>query len=155
MQSYNAKFKNFKLSFSTLIFAFLITWYVVENLKTFPYYLTYFNQLAGGPAGGHKYVVDSNLDWGQDLKRLGMWVEKNKIKNIQIDYFGWADQAYYLSSNYIWLTSMQKPQPGWFAVSATYLMNHINDDYAWLKDKKPDAIIGNSIFIYNISDRPL
>ena len=48
----------------------LLGWYLFENLKTFPYYLTYFNQVAGGPKGGYLYVVDSNVDWGQDAKRL-------------------------------------------------------------------------------------
>ena len=128
----------------------LLAWYIFANLRVFPYYLTYFNELAGGPSGGHNYVVDSNLDWGQDLKRLAMWTRKNKIENLQLDYFGWADQAYYLGNNFIWLTSKQRPAPGYFAVSATYLMNNIHGDYSWLADKTPATIIGNSIFVYKI-----
>ena len=128
----------------------LLAWYIFANLRVFPYYLTYFNELAGGPSGGHNYVVDSNLDWGQDLKRLAMWTRKNKIENLQLDYFGWADQAYYLGNNFIWLTSKQRPAPGYFAVSATYLMNNIHGDYGWLADKTPATIIGNSIFVYKI-----
>ena len=150
VQNYSSKFKNFTVSFSILIFTFLIGWYVWENIKTFPYYLTYFNELAGGPTDGHRYVVDSNLDWGQDLKRLGIWVKENNVKNLQLDYFGWADQSYYLDGHFTWVTSKQHPKPGYFAVSATYLMNNIHGDYAWLADQKPVTVIGNSIFVYHL-----
>ena len=40
-----------------------------------PHYLAYFNELAGGPANGFKELVDSNLDWGQDLKNLKLWLD--------------------------------------------------------------------------------
>src|SRR3989344_1312695 len=70
--------------------------YLFENLKIFPSYLTYFNQTVGGSKNGHLYVVDSNIDWGQDAKRLADWVDKNKITKISLDYFGWADAGYYL-----------------------------------------------------------
>jgi len=56
-----------------LIFAVLLIWYAVSSLSIFPYYLTYFTELVGGAKNGHIYVTDSNLDWGQDLKRLAKW----------------------------------------------------------------------------------
>jgi hypothetical protein len=140
---------------------------VVENLKTFPLYLTYFNQAAGGPSGGYRYVTDSNLDWGQDLIRFSDWVKKNNIPKIELDYFGWADQSYYLGSRFEWLWSKKylnaedfkakNKSDGWLAVSVTYLQesegpkeypNHPN--YLWLKSYQPVTIIGHSIFIYRI-----
>jgi hypothetical protein len=171
MQNDNAKFKKFnpRFSFSILIFTFciLLGWYVVENLKTFPLYLTYFNQAAGGPSGGYRYVTDSNLDWGQDLIRFSDWVKKNNIPKIELDYFGWADQSYYLGSRFEWLWSKKylnaedfkakNKSDGWLAVSVTYLQesegpkeypNHPN--YLWLKSYQPVTIIGHSIFIYRI-----
>jgi hypothetical protein len=33
----------------------------------YPHQLAYFNELAGGPRNGHKYLLGSSLDWGQDL----------------------------------------------------------------------------------------
>jgi len=48
----------------------LAVWVVVEAALYAPQYIPYFNQLARGPAGGSRYLIDSNLDWGQDLKRL-------------------------------------------------------------------------------------
>ncbi len=48
----------------------LVTWLVVSVLLVHPHYLAYFNALAGGPARGREWFVDSNLEWGQDLPIL-------------------------------------------------------------------------------------
>lgn len=145
----------------------LLGWYIFETVKTHPYYLTYFNQIAGGPAGGHRYVVDSNLDWGQDLKRFSNWVRDNDISKIEFDYFGWADPYYYLRDRYIWTNSTKyrdandfkarNQSDGWLAVSATFLQGSQGPydmpkdvNYLWLNSHKPVTVIGNSIFIYRI-----
>ena len=137
-------------------------WLLAETIMVFPYYLTYFNEFAGGPAGGHRYVVDSNLDWGQDLKRLADWVETNNVKKISLDYFGWADQTYYLEDKLIWIRNGQytnandflrdNPNGGFIAVSATYYQQSIASDknYVWLTDHQPVTVIGNSIFVWHI-----
>ncbi len=147
-----------------LILASLLGWYLYENLSVYPYYLTYFNQFAGGSAGGYRYVVDSNLDWGQDAKRLSEWVDANNIQKIHLDYFGWADAGYYLKNKYIWMSSSQfknasdflkaEPNGGYIAVSASFLMGSrgdMNANYIWLDDYKPVTVIGNSIFVWYIS----
>lgn len=62
----------------------------------FPHYLAYFNELAGGPLNGWRSLVDSNIDWGQDLKGLKSWVETAQLKEpIYLCYFGTADPRYY------------------------------------------------------------
>jgi hypothetical protein len=47
------------------------------SLGVRPHYLAYFNPLAGGPDGGHRFLVDSSLDWGQGLPSLKAWLGKN------------------------------------------------------------------------------
>ena len=150
-----------------LLLTTLLGWYTIENLKTWPHYLAYFNQTVGGSSGGYKYVVDSNLDWGQDLKRFGQWVRKNDIPKIELDYFGWADPAYYLGSTYERLDSqkyknaedfrVRNQTNGWLAVSATFLQGSQGPsdqykpiNYLWLKNHQPITTIGHSIFIYRI-----
>lgn len=141
----------------------MCAWLLVETLMIFPYYLTYFNQVAGGPAGGHKYVVDSNLDWGQDLKRLADWVDANNIQKISLDYFGWADQSYYLGNKFYWVSGgkyttkdqflFDNPTGGYLAVSGTFYTESQaspKHTYAWLKDYQPTIVIGNSIFVWKI-----
>lgn len=58
------------------IFTMLLIWIIIIPIINFPSYLSYFNELVGGPKEGYKYVTDSNLDWGQDLKRLRNWVDE-------------------------------------------------------------------------------
>ncbi|MEK7659233.1 MAG: glycosyltransferase family 39 protein [Patescibacteria group bacterium] len=154
--------KNKKNLFTTyyLLLTILFTWYVYENILVWPYYLTYFNQLAGGPSGGYRYVVDSNLDWGQDLKRLSQWAEENNVDKIHLDYFGWSDPVYYLGPKFQWLTAGQYKNAqdfinqtggGYLAVSGTFYMNSRQNpetSYAWLDGFKPVAVIGNSIWVW-------
>lgn len=142
----------------------ILGWYLFENLRVYPYYLTYFNQVVGGPSGGYKYVVDSNVDWGQDLKRLTDWTGENNISKINLDYFGWADPYYYLKDKYIWMAAGKYktaeeflrvyPNGGYIAVSASFLMGTSKqpvDNYLWLNSYKPVAVIGNSIFVWHIT----
>lgn len=153
---------------SSFLVFFLMTWYVMETAKAYPYYLPYFNQTVGGSSGGYKYVVDSNLDWGQDLKRFSQWVKENKIPKIELDYFGWADPVYYLGNSYERLSSQKYKSAedfrahnhtnGWLAVSATFLEGSEGGpperpspiNYLWLQQIQPVTTIGHSIFVYQI-----
>ena len=65
-------------------------WAAAESLRTWPNYLAYFNQIAGGPRNGYRHLVDSSLDWGQDLPGLKKWLEKNDKgkEHIYVAYFG-------------------------------------------------------------------
>ncbi|MFA5961860.1 MAG: glycosyltransferase family 39 protein [Parcubacteria group bacterium] len=47
---------------------------IIETVTAYPFYMSYFNQIAGGPKNGYHFVTDSNADWGQDLKRLRIWI---------------------------------------------------------------------------------
>ncbi len=55
--------------------------------------LSYFNLLAGGRLGGHRVLVDSNLDWGQDLPRLAAWMRRERVASVQLAYQGADDPA--------------------------------------------------------------
>ena len=58
-------------------------------------YLTYFNGIAGGSRGGHRWLADSNLDWGQDLPRLAAWMRENGVRRVRLGYFGSDDPDRY------------------------------------------------------------
>jgi hypothetical protein len=73
----------------------LAAWYAVGTLAVHPHYLAYFNELAGGPRNGYKRLVDSSLDWGQDLKGLRAWMDARGVARIKLSYFGSADPSYY------------------------------------------------------------
>ena len=52
----------------------------VESMSIHPNYLAYFNGFVGGPANGPHYLIDSNLDWGQDLKKLKQWSDRRGLR---------------------------------------------------------------------------
>jgi hypothetical protein len=70
-------------------------WYAGGSLRQHPHHLAYFNEIGGGPANGWRLLVDSNLDWGQDLKRLAAWMRENGVARVKLSYFGSADPWYY------------------------------------------------------------
>ncbi|PIZ87234.1 MAG: hypothetical protein COX92_01575 [Candidatus Nealsonbacteria bacterium CG_4_10_14_0_2_um_filter_40_15] len=154
------------LKLKCFLLAFLISWQAVSVISVFPHFLAYFNESVGGPESGYKYVVDSNLDWGQDLKGLKNWVEKNGIDTIYLDYFGGGDPQYYLGTKFSpWWGSRnpkELPKGSYLAVSASFLQGGRGKKipglqapegyYLWLNEYSPVAKIGYSIFIYKIEE---
>ncbi|HZE90054.1 MAG TPA: hypothetical protein VE404_10915, partial [Verrucomicrobiae bacterium] len=68
---------------------------ILSFVAATPGYLSYFNFLAGGPGGGWRYLLDSNIDWGQDLARLKRTMDAHGIDEVYLAYFGTADPASY------------------------------------------------------------
>ena len=137
-----------------LVVVALFAWQAYGVLRIHPFYLAYFNEIANGPEGGAEWVVDSNLDWGQDLKRLAQFVEANNIQEIYLDYFGWADPYYYLGDKRKWLSSCDAPRKGWVAVSASFYQGSFEKpecDYRrWIPLEKRVASIGYSIYVFHV-----
>lgn len=131
----------------------LFFWILLEIIFAFPYFISYYNEFGGSIKNGYKIATDSNYDWGQDLKRLKFWVEKNNVEKVYLDYFGGGSPKYYLGDRYeFWRYEKGAPPAGsYFAVSANSLTGAENL-YYWLKDKQPIARAGSSIFIYRISN---
>jgi len=139
-----------KISFKVPLIGLLIIYLI--NFKTIaPDYLSYFNELVGGPKNGYKYLVDSNLDWGQDLPGLKQFMEKRGIDFIYLDYFGSINPKLY-EINYKPIPE-EKLSEGIYAISATYLQGLFvekKNKYDRFKKITPIDTIGNSIFIYKI-----
>jgi 4-amino-4-deoxy-L-arabinose transferase-like glycosyltransferase len=70
-------------------------WLAGGDAAAFPEWLGYFHELAGGPAGGRRFLVDSNVDWGQDLARLANWQRVNGVATVELARFGTAPPAFY------------------------------------------------------------
>jgi hypothetical protein len=142
---------------------------VVSSLAVYPHSLSYFNEAAGGPIGGPAHLLDSNIDWGQDLLNLRRWLDVHpEVAGLKLAYFGAAgprlagidaplpprgpmesgedpDRAGELG-----------PQPGWFAVSVNYVYGYHDSKsdrpyYAYFRAFKPAAMAGYSIYIYHIT----
>ena len=76
------------------VFVALLVWHGGENLAAYPSYISYFNETIGSHRNADEFLVDSNLDWGQDLRRLRQWTERNGIRQITVHYFGGGDVFY-------------------------------------------------------------
>lgn len=138
-------------------------WYLGAALWIAPHQLAYFNEAAGGPANGYRWLVDSNLDWGQDLKGLKEFMDREGIARVKLAYFGFADPHWFgIDYEYLPSVTLIDPVPpaglstelsGWFAISATLLQGvYLSepDLYRVFRDMQPVAKIGYSIFVYRL-----
>ena len=125
-----------------------------------PDYLTFFNAIAGGPAHGSEWLLDSNLDWGQDLYRVPAAVAAiDPAEKPYLLYFGLVDPALYglqyrllpatpvegiiaVSENFLWGYSYLTIAPGGGMVGVA------GDTAAWLREREPVRRLG-SIRIYD------
>ena len=119
--------------------AILLLWQAGESFASRPNYLAYFNQIAGGSTHGYKHLVDSSLDWGQDLPALKSWIDNHgetvNEKPLYLGYFGTADPNYYgidakLISNNLFARGRPpvRLSSGLYAISATTLQSVYADE---------------------------
>ncbi len=124
----------------------LCLWYFLSSLSIYPHYLAYFNEFIGGPKNGYKYLLDSNLDYGQDLNLLRKyWINEGRPE-LLIFYAGSTPLPIF------------KPAAGTtrelIAVSVNRLQGIFYEKdrkfFKWLKNREPIRRIGHTIFVYNV-----
>lgn len=127
----------------------LVAWPVLACLIASPEFLPYFNEPAA-PFAGH-ILVDSNLDWGQDLYAL-----EDRLKNVPpgdvwLHYNGDRTILRHRSAQWRQMEA-GSPHTGWIAVSETsFQLDH--PGYTWL-DGLPYTRVGRSIRLYHIPPGP-
>jgi len=145
--------------------AVLGVWLCAGVLRVHPDYLAYFNEAAGGPAGGYRWLADSNLDWGQGLKGLGAELARRGSPVVLLSYFGVADPSYYgiryyplgFVSNIDRRDGVAEPRrdaPVLVAVSATNLQGVYYSEkttFDFLRKRTPVFTAGHSIFLYDLT----
>ncbi len=127
-----------------------------------PHYLTYFNVWAGGPSNGHRYLVDSNLDWGQSFKALKSYLDEQDVEQIQLSYYTYADPALY-GIDYQPLPPAPDappvlarrfdPAPGVYVIGATTLQGVMladPDTFDWFRHREPLGRPGTALFVYRV-----
>ena len=147
-------------------FALSLAWLAVSSLRVYPHGISYFNEWIGGPAQGWRYLADSNIDWGQNLPDLGVYMERNRIGRIKTFIFGYDNPFFYLKPGSMdpqtlpapdnaTLVHDYRPQPGVYAVSVNFLAGFLfpqgYEDYlAYFRRHTPSARAGYSILIYDV-----
>lgn len=133
----------------------LVALLAVESLGIYPHYLAFFNQAAGGPVNGPKYLVDSNIDWGQDIKKLGRFMKQRQIPSVCLCVFGNVDLARYGVVS-IDFPDRREDCHQFAAISVTPLYGVYNsrpDDYRFLRELQPIERVGYSIYVYDLRPR--
>ncbi|MFN2375194.1 MAG: ArnT family glycosyltransferase [Candidatus Binatia bacterium] len=136
-----------------------LLWLAAGTFSVAPRYLQYFNEWGGGAEGGHRVLVDSNIDWGQDLIRLREYMDAGGIDTVSLAYFGRVNPAVYG----IRFTPLERGvSRGKAVVSASFLMGRPyfwylggrlrwvpSRTYEWLRGHKPVARVG-SMFVFDL-----
>lgn len=143
-----------------------LTWLAVLaapcSLRFHPHHLAYFNQIGGGPAGGRWHLVDSNLDWGQDLHALKEYLDRHQIRDVGLAYFGTVIPATVGIDSHF---PERFPRPGWYAISANFVQGRPHalrdskgdrtqvgiEEFGYFRFFEPKATIGYSIYVYQLT----
>jgi hypothetical protein len=98
----------------------LALWFSASSVLAHPDYLPYFNELAAGEP--ERIVVDSDLDWGQDVKRLAARLKELGVQEVTYAHqaIGHFDTRHGLP-RLVPRMDVTQPNPGWNAISLTYL----------------------------------
>jgi 4-amino-4-deoxy-L-arabinose transferase-like glycosyltransferase len=145
----------------------LLCWQAISSLRVFPAYMAYANELWGGPANTHKYLSDSNVDWGQQLIATRRYLNQHHITNCWIVYFpeGAVDPGPYNlpchflpTSDTLWWLNLPLDTPS--SINGSFLISDSDlagfefgpaplNPYEQFKHLKPDAVIQHGIYVYN------
>jgi len=127
----------------------LLGWQLLTLPAAYPDYLAWFNAMAGEHP--ERILVDSDLDWGQDLKRLSAELARRKVAEVAIAYRGSADLSLEHLPPFRRLSPGQRAT-GWIAIDMLSLQEQ-HAGFAWLDGAIPVARIGTSIDLYHIVSR--
>jgi hypothetical protein len=142
--------------------AVLLVWQLAACTLTAPYHLAYFNELAGGTDRARRLLLDSNLDWGQDLGRLKQYMDARGLSKICLGYFGHVDPKVY---GIDYTIAPSAPAPGLCAISANFLAGYPyaityagpqirgvkKGAWTWFDRLTPVARVGSSIYVFDVS----
>lgn len=124
----------------------LLSCHLIASIAAHPDYLAYFN-IAASPDPS-RYLIDSNLDWGQDVLRLRNEVRRLKVDSLGVAVFGPADFAR-LGFPPTFHADADVPTHGWIAVSdQSYRWSRPYGGWRWLDPKKCHRV-GKSIRLCN------
>jgi hypothetical protein len=121
------------------LFVAALLWSLADGVWIWPHYLAYFNPLAGGPSNGYRHLVDSSLDWSQDLKETKAWLDAHPEDardpgRLYFAFYGVPPLSFYgIQSQHLpsfplkWEPHVPQPLTGGtYLVSATMLPGVVN-----------------------------
>jgi hypothetical protein len=144
--------------FFTWVLAGILLWQIVSLALSFPHTLSYFNEWV--PSGQKLYcLADSNLDWGQDLKRLAEKAQERNWGKVKLAYLGGVDPGVYgLNWEPFQPEDLVQPQPGAvYAVNAGFYQlapvaypSSLPIARSWLTQAEPTGKVADSWYYFEI-----
>lgn len=159
----------------------LLAWSISSSLWYAPHWMSYFNEIAGGPMGGPAHLIDAQVDWGQDLLYLKKWLDSDSgARPLGLVYFGPINPSIAgiefsippkgaalrdSESNAQVAKIPAELKPGWYAVSVNFLYGYPHrvyspqdvpewvskPSYSYFRHFEPMATSGYSIYIYHLT----
>ncbi|NQT12815.1 MAG: glycosyltransferase family 39 protein, partial [Planctomycetes bacterium] len=144
---------------------FCLVWTVGSSLAVFPHSMSYFNEIAGGPLNGHRYMLHSSFGWSQDDFYLRRWLKSHPgsdapymhlERGLPLERLGLRGRGTPPKSAF---TMGQRdsasgeelgPIPGWHVISVQHI-HEPDGGYLYFLRFKPVATAGYSIYIYHIT----
>jgi hypothetical protein len=124
----------------------LFCWQAGTTMSAYPDFLVYANEVAAPYA--KSISIDSDYDWGQDLKRLIAELDRRRPEHIWIVYSGFAESD--MSRLPKWHTLPDGQQVnGWIAISEQAIRRY-PEKYGWLNQYKPLTEVGHTIRLYDL-----
>ena len=136
---------------------------VLSSLSAYPHCMSYFNEMAGGPANGPYHLIDANVDWGQDVLALADWLQ---LQSDDIPTYLSVYSSFDPAVCGIWYhrlpadprasngRSGRTPEglaPGWYVVSVNELFRQ-DRRFAYLLDFPIHEMIGYSIYVFRLTE---
>lgn len=164
MSKLAAWFRGDGLLRSAAVLCFL-AWTVGSSLVVFPHSMSYFNELAGGPLQGHRYMLHSSLGWSQDDFYLKQWLESHPEvdapymhleRAVPLERLGLRGRGSPPKSISIGTKHHEYdgeecgPIPGWHVISVQHI-HEADNGYLYFLNFQPTATAGYSVYIYHIT----
>jgi hypothetical protein len=146
------------------IVAGLVLIHAASSLRAFPNYISYSNELWGGPSQTYRVLTDSNVDWGQGLVAAKRYIAAHPDTPCFMAYFGSVDPAHFelscklltTTTTVIWERPLDEIPPvidGAVLVSATEMSGQIwgpgeLNPYDQFRNARPVACLAGSILVY-------
>uniref|UniRef100_A0A7C2K0P0 Phospholipid carrier-dependent glycosyltransferase n=1 Tax=Schlesneria paludicola TaxID=360056 RepID=A0A7C2K0P0_9PLAN len=147
-----ARWSDGRRSLVTWVAVLLLVGQAASSALIQPHDLAYFNGLVGGPQQGRRLLVDSSLDWGQDLPALRD-VQRAHPGRLAFKYFGTAlPEAYGVRALNLDELPAGIDRAEYLAVSATFLQGAYidGDPFREFRAQTPIASAGYSILVFDL-----
>ncbi len=139
-----------------IITMFALVAMMIVQVKTYPNEIGYFNRFAGGSTNGPNILLDSNLDWGQDLPKLASFMKQHHLTSIPFIGYGHYDITAYLNATPLSTNDdiVRNGLPHGFVAIGVGQLISTDTSHSWLKSYASYKRLGSGIYVYQFPSRP-